>query len=116
MGLSYSHKPLNLLLFSLALAICDALKPNVIWEQLRFDKLIGTNVLVGDYSEKINDLIEMTPEKRGFDIIIGNPPFISRLTSAMHDIERQGRRITPDHQTAYFILEDCAKVALRCCR
>ena len=40
---------MDLAAFSLALAICDALKPNVIWNELQFDPVLGTNLLEGDF-------------------------------------------------------------------
>ena len=44
------EEAVHLTAFSLALAICDALQPNVIWEKLRFDKLVGTNLQISDLS------------------------------------------------------------------
>ena len=50
-GVELQEEAVHLTAFSLALAICDALQPNVIWRELRFDKLVGTNLQIGDFSE-----------------------------------------------------------------
>ena len=42
--------------FNLALAVCDALQPNIIWHHLKFDKLIGANILVGDVFENLDKI------------------------------------------------------------
>ena len=48
-GIELHPGAVDLAAFSLALAICDALKPNVIWNELQFDPVLGTNLLEGDF-------------------------------------------------------------------
>ena len=48
-GIELHPGAVDLAAFSLALAICDALKPNVIWNELQFDPVLGTNMLEGDF-------------------------------------------------------------------
>src|SRR5690606_1786937 len=43
-GIDVDEGALDLAAFSLALAVCDALKPNAIWRLLKFEKLRGTNL------------------------------------------------------------------------
>ena len=43
-GIELQEEAVHLTAFSLVLAICDALQPNVIWRELRFDKSVGTNL------------------------------------------------------------------------
>ena len=72
-GIEIQDEAAHLTCFSLALGICDALTPNVIWEYLKFDKLINKNIFIKDFFEVSIDLKDKF--KQGFDIIIGNPPF-----------------------------------------
>ena len=92
--------------FNLALAICDALQPKIIWEHLRFDTLIGENILVGD-------VFDILPQIRliagtGFTHIFGNPPFKSELTPAAKRWlkEHSAIKTIPGKQIAYFILNE----------
>ena len=55
-GVELQEDAVHLTAFSLALAICDALQPNVIWKELRFDKLVGSNLHLGDFSERLEAL------------------------------------------------------------
>lgn len=89
---------------NLALAVCDALVPEVIWDKLRFDKLLGKNVFVGDFFENIHNLREACVG--GFSCIIGNPPFLSALTEAAKgtEVEAFADIPTPDGQIAYQVL------------
>lgn len=109
-GIEWQEQAAELTAFSLALAVCDALRPDIIWNELRFDKLIGHNILVGDYCSHIDALKQKTPGGKGFDIIVGNPPFLSELTTLMK--ERACDCDIPDSQAAYFFLIDCTTKAL----
>ena len=108
-GVELQETAVHVTSFSLALAICDALLPEIIWAELRFDKLINANLFAGDFAEaglrakqKLAD-----SNKMGFDIIIGNPPFLSQLTPPMRASLGRGEEI-PDKQTAYYVLRQCA--------
>jgi hypothetical protein len=50
-GVELQEEAVHLTAFSLALAVCDALQPKVIWKELRFDKLVGTNLYAKDFSD-----------------------------------------------------------------
>jgi hypothetical protein len=99
----------NLAAFSLSLALCDALRPNVIWQDLRFDKLRGSNLMDGDFFEFIHAGEGASTGGLGaFDLIIGNPPFESRLSDAGQRVNaraEQQRGALPDKQIAYLFLE-----------
>ena len=106
-GVELQEEAVHLTAFSLALAICDALLPNVIWCELRFDKLAGTNLLTGDFFAQGEKLAAITKDD-GFTTIIGNPPFLSKLTDAAKSVfESLGsqRVPVPDSQMAYFIAQ-----------
>ena len=112
-GIEWQEQAAELTAFSLALAVCDALQPEVIYEDLQFNKIIGNNIVTGDYAERIDKLNIEATQGGGFNIIIGNPPFItSGLTSSMQNREQEYDYALPDKQTSYFFLIDCAKHAL----
>jgi hypothetical protein len=105
-GVELQEEAVHLTAFSLALAICDALQPKVIWEELRFDKVVGANLQIGDFSEWLKSRLENAKHDR-FDVVVGNPPFMSKLNEAAVLFRRQQKRSAaiPDKQMAYFILE-----------
>ena len=105
-GVELQEEAVHLTAFSLALAICDALQPNVIWRELRFDKLVGTNLHIGDFSEWLRSRQRDGSSDR-FSFVVGNPPFMSRLNQAAFEYRKQQERsaVIPDKQMAYFILE-----------
>ncbi|MGD9661220.1 MAG: class I SAM-dependent DNA methyltransferase [Porticoccaceae bacterium] len=98
----------NVAALNLALAVCDALQPKVIWNHLTFDKLIGRNLFVGDFFENLESLRESSPN--GFSTIVGNPPFDSKLTLAAKSTRRKELEDIPipDGQIAYRVMEECA--------
>lgn len=109
-GVELDAGALDLAAFSLSLAVCDALKPNVIWNDLRFDPLRGTNLLQRDFFDCVLDRAEQsrTDSLGSFDVVVGNPPFESSLTDAgnrLNDAATPGRGKLPDRQTAYLFLE-----------
>lgn len=105
-GIELQEEAVHLTAFSLALAVCDALQPNVIWRDLRFDKLVGANLQIGDFSKwlKSSDGIA---NKEGFSVIVGNPPFMSKLNETARQCRTEQKRSAkiPDNQMAYFIAE-----------
>ncbi len=108
-GVEMEQTAVDLTAFSLALALCDSLDPPVIWSRLRFDKLGGRNLRCGDFFDPAT--LTSTddhhwPEK--FDIIVGNPPFESKLTTAARAAEKsrpKNQPTIPDSNAAYFFLE-----------
>ncbi|MCA9027597.1 MAG: N-6 DNA methylase [Planctomycetaceae bacterium] len=130
-GVEHSPTAVDLTAFSLALAVCDALKPNVIWRDLKFDPLRGRNILEKDFFECVPGY-EPEPNATGgdangqvdlrdFDIVVGNPPFESKLTAAGTRLNRsltKKRGILPDSQAAYLFLEQSLNLLKpdgRCC-
>ena len=117
-GIELDPSAIHLTAFSLSLAICDALQPEVIWRDLRFDPLHKSNLFESDFfrllldSRKgISNIIE-----GGFDIIIGNPPFESKLSDAAAEVNKvaqkqdSSRGALPDKQMAYLFLEQALDV------
>lgn len=105
-GIELQEEAVHLTAFSLGLAVCDALQPNVIWKELRFDKLVGSNLLVGDVFDQLQSLRAIGKEE-GFAAVVGNPPFVSKLSEAVQRSRGQDPKAVPipDNQMAYFIAE-----------
>lgn len=108
-GVEMEQTAVDLTAFSLALALCDSLDPPVIWSQLRFDKLGGRNLRCGDFFDPATLAAtdeHQWPEK--FNIIVGNPPFESKLEGAARGSASKrpnGFPKIPDRNAAYFFLE-----------
>ena len=104
-GVEVQAEAIHLTAFSLALAMCDALQPNVIWHELRFDKLLETNLYAEDFALWLTS--GAMPSEQ-FDIIVGNPPFLSKLGPSAREFRKLHGRTgkIPDNQMAYFILEE----------
>lgn len=117
-GVELKEYAVDLTAFSLYLALCDALQPNVIWAELQFDRLRGTNLVESDFFKVLEDSrkgIE-TIISPGFDVVIGNPPFESELSEAAACIDGQDstcnpdRVAVPDRQVAYLFLEQSLRL------
>jgi len=119
-GIELESSAIDLTAFSMCLAICDALQPDVIWKNLKFDKLRKSNLLEADFFNVLLDFDQSKSSvlQKGFDIVIGNPPFESRLSAAGMEINKAAHRqdkargVLPDNQSAYLFLEQ-AFVILR---
>jgi len=112
-GIDLDNSAIDLSAFSLSLAICDTLKPKVIWNKLKFDRLRNSNLFETDFFKLIfetkNGISNMLENK--YDIIVGNPPFESKLTDNARDVDKiaraseDSRGKCPDNQSAYLFLE-----------
>lgn len=103
-GVEVDPVAVELTAFSLCLALCDALRPDVIWSELRFDRLHGTNLITGDFFRTYEGQNVHTR----YDVVVGNPPFESELSEAAeaHDKAAETRRgALPDKQVAYLFVE-----------
>jgi hypothetical protein len=119
-GIELESSAIDLTAFSMCLAICDVLQPDVIWKNLKFDKLRESNLLEADFFDVLLDSRKDEPTilQKGFDVVIGNPPFVSELSASGEEInettqrEDRKRGALPDNQSAYLFLEQ-AFVILR---
>lgn len=111
-GVELQEEAVHVAAFSLALAICDALLPEIIWKELRFDKFIGRNLFIGDFCVIGDKAKQLATMGCGFDFVVGNPPFKSELTKAMEIQISSDNRVIPDKQLAYYFLDYCAKIFL----
>lgn len=122
-GVELDGGAVDLATFSLALAMCDALRPEVIWQNLRFDQLRGRNLIEGDFFAEIQCSRQQRSNilNQQFDVILGNPPFESDLTACGNSINQAAvdlRGELPDKQVAYLFLEqaiNCLKPSGRLC-
>ena len=106
-GVEHLPEAANVAALNLALAVCDALQPRVIWNHLKFDTLLGKNLFVGDFFENLENLNNAAP--KGFACIVGNPPFHSKLTPAAVATRKKDPKIVaiPDKNIAFRVLEEC---------
>lgn len=108
-GVELEAAAVDLTAFSLALALCDALHPDAIWKELRFDKLRRRNLREGDFFDPetfANSDDHEWPKK--FEVVVGNPPFRSKLTPAAKTVDAarpKDQPKLPDKQAAYLFLE-----------
>lgn len=85
-GVDLSEEAVRVAAFSCYLAMLDFLEPKSIWEGVRFPKLVGTNLFVNDFFDTAGQFND-----RSYDIIVGNPPWQSKLTAeAAEYMSRQG--------------------------
>ncbi|QEM69789.1 N-6 DNA methylase [Geobacter sp. FeAm09] len=110
----FDEKPEAVLItaFSLCVALCDELEPLVIWNKLKFDNLQKRNLSARDFFE----VVESGEFNNHFDLIIGNPPFESKLTTvAAKRVEAASitnkRPKLPDTQLALLFLEQSFRLA-----
>lgn len=111
-GIELDPSAIDLTAFSLSLAVCDALQPDVIWPDLKFDRLRDSNLFQADFFRILLDSRHGKPTAldEGFNVVIGNPPFVSELTTPGKEAdhlsgqEDSDRGSVPDKQTAYLFL------------
>lgn len=119
-GIDLDRNAVDLAAFSLSLAVCDALRPAVILKELKFDRLRDSNLFEADFFRLLLDARQgsSTILNKHFDIVIGNPPFESKLTEAGKQIDQaaqqqdNSRGKCPDNQAAYLFLEQAFTVSL----
>jgi type I restriction-modification system DNA methylase subunit len=89
--------------FSLSLALLDALSPADIMPNVHFKPLIGSNLHGKDFFEVADQLGK-------FDLIVGNPPFDSKLTKpAIHSMKALGYNLR-DNQIAMAFQAKCQEM------
>lgn len=106
-GVETDANAIDLTAFSLALAVCDSLQPNVIWNELRFDPLRGDNLIEADFFDTGFGEGDTTPLGT-FDVVVGNPPFESEFSEAAQRVNNARipiRGTIPDKQIAYLFLD-----------
>ena len=98
-GVDLSVEAVQVAAFSCYLALLDFLEPKSIWEEVRFPKLVGTNLFVNDFFDT-----DAPFNERRFDIIVGNPPWRSNLTAKAANHVRENDLTIGDKQIAQAFL------------
>lgn len=113
-GIDEKSEAVELAKFSLSLALCDVLSPEAIWKELHFDDLSKNGNLI---SNDFFNVLSTGEYDNSFDLVIGNPPFVSELTTPKaHEIELEALKIDkerpklPDNQLALLFLEQSFKL------
>ena len=116
-GCDKNGEAIRLTYFSLNLALLDSLSPKDIWDKkVHFQYLTDKNLFGEDFFLQADHLGK-------FDIIIGNPPFLSELTGPAQDTEKKlrtenGYPELPDNQIALLFLSQSLEMLNpegRCC-
>lgn len=85
--------------FGLYLALLEELDPPTVWDTAVLPTLLDRTVLVSDSFDETNRLFD-----RKFDVIVGNPPWSSRLTRAAAKYVRINKLPVADNQIAQAFL------------
>lgn len=106
-GIDTNATATDLTMFSLNLSICSMLTPKQIWTNLKFDDLKSKNIKNQDFFDAINE-----NSLKGFDLVIGNPPFKSINIYKYKEYEEKLNKIDkgflckiPDNQYALMFLD-----------
>lgn len=75
-GVDRNEEAVRIASFSLYLTLCDYLDSATIWDELRFPAMRGSNLFVSDFFDNKAGF-----NQHKFDIIVGNPPWESELSS-----------------------------------
>jgi hypothetical protein len=108
-GVDLDADAVSLTVLSLYIALCSELEPMEIWQDLRFERLKGTNIRKGDFFQEVDAGTWSKPETR-FDLIIGNPPFSEKLSPAAAAVNDRAvmagnRPELPNKQVALLFLD-----------
>ncbi|MFZ3007017.1 MAG: N-6 DNA methylase [Phenylobacterium sp.] len=106
-GVDVERGAIELAAFSLCLALCDALQPEEIRGSFRlFPELAGQTL----HHSCFFDAVERGLISAPVGVVVGNPPFVSKLTTAgarrSAERYRAAHGILPDQQLAYLFLHD----------
>lgn len=98
-GVDINPEAIRVTALSLSLIMCDYLEPRYIWKQVKFPKLIEKNLFDKDFFSK-----DAPFTKVKYDIIIGNPPWKSKLSEEAEIYLQDTNRHVGDKQIAQAFL------------
>ena len=114
-GVDIDPGAVRLTIFSLSLVLFDALSPKVIWQELKFDNLMSSGNL---FDIGFFELVYKQKLEAKFDLVIGNPPFIERLTTSyakkVEERRRKERVKIPGNQLSLLFLEQSFTACKQC--
>ena len=93
-GVDSNEEAIRIASFSLSLVMCDYLEPRSIWETLTFPRLLGYNLFYTDFFS------EGKFQEQKYDIIIGNPPWESKLSPDAKKYIQETQHPIGDNQIA----------------
>ena len=94
-GVDSNLEAIRVASFSLSLSMCDFLEPRTIWDKLQFPRLLHYNLFQNDFFDH-----DCSFERNDYALVIGNPPWESKLTPAAQEyIIKTGHHIS-DKQIA----------------
>jgi SAM-dependent methyltransferase len=93
-GIDKNQTATRVAAFGLYLALLEEVEPKTIWQSVTLPKLIGTNIVEADAFEShpLRD--------RKFDVVISNPPWKSKMTSAARSFVNSVKQPIADNQLA----------------
>lgn len=94
-GVDCNKEAIRIASFSLSLAMCDFLEPRTIWNDMQFPRLLHYNLFHNDFFERNCDF-----EKNDYSIVIGNPPWESKLSPAAQNYIKSNKLMVSDKQIA----------------
>ena len=115
-GIDIQKESIQLAAFSLTIALCDQLSPKKI-RNLKFDDLTEKNLIEKDYFSIILNKNDAYDEyQNAYDLVIGNPPFVSKLTTpdsktVENNLMKDRGLKLPDNQIALLFFETAIKLS-----
>lgn len=103
-GVDQNRSAIGVTAFGLYLALLEQFDPPTIWRESRLPHLTGSNLIVSDFfsTEWSSD--------GDFDLIIGNPPWKSRMTPSARRFAQDRELDIPDRQIALAFLWRAAEL------
>lgn len=98
-GVDSNPEAIRVASFSLCLALCDYLEPRSIWNKVKFPLLRNKNLFVSDFFSEKTKFI-----KNKYDLIIGNPPWVSNLSHYAKSYIQNNDKIVGNEQIAQAFL------------
>ena len=98
-GVDVHEDAIGVAAFSCYLALLDFLEPKSIWEELVFPKLKENNLFVADFFDASAPF-----NRRRYGLIVGNPPWQSKLSNDAKAFLKESKRHVGDQQFAQAFL------------
>lgn len=102
-GVDINEEAIRVASFSLSLAMCDFLDPRSIWDELSFPCLLEKNLITSDFFDE-----EKSFNSKRYDVIIGNPPWQSRITEEAETYLKKSNYVVGDKQIAQAFSIKCS--------
>ena len=104
-GIDLNKEAVRVASFSLSLAMCDFLDPKSIWDSLSFPRLMQKNLFITDFFNK-----EALFNKLKYNIVIGNPPWQSKMTELADRYVDEQKKTVGDKQIAQAFSLKCSGI------